>query len=249
MITLNTILYEGNFDEFLVEDCWFFTFKSKFITKKLLTINNLTSTDRFNGKIEVLRKLYHFDIIFVEDSVEEVKEFFEINIDNGSIGYYYTIPYFVAIFNIKTDYILNIASDCMHDIKVSDKFLEDSLKELVDNPLCSTTMVSWVKDNMVLGNGKTVGQHEYDCLVKDFNDIGEMENFIYMSGFTDQFFLGKISKLREVNYNLDLKYSDTYHGPSYGGNCFEKRMVGHQTYNKVFNCSHKNNDYYIHDKI
>ena len=38
MITLNTILYEGNFYEFLVKDCWFFTFNSELVTNKLLTI-------------------------------------------------------------------------------------------------------------------------------------------------------------------------------------------------------------------
>ncbi len=247
MITLNTILYEGNFDEFLVKDCWFFTFNSKLVTNKLLTINNLTSIDRFNKKIEELRKLYNFDIIFVEDSVEEVKEIFEINMDNNTIGYYYTIPYFVAISNIKTDYVLNIASDCMRDIKVSDKFLEDSLLELDNNTLCSTTMVAWVKDNMDI-NGKTVAQHEHDSLIKETNNLDEIENFIYTNGFTDQFFLGKISKLKEVDYNLVLKYSTSYHGPTYCGGCFEKRMVGHQTYNKIYNCVYKNNDYYIHDK-
>jgi hypothetical protein len=31
MITLNTIIYEGNFNNFLKEDNWFFTFKSKYI--------------------------------------------------------------------------------------------------------------------------------------------------------------------------------------------------------------------------
>jgi hypothetical protein len=247
MITLNTILYEGNFDEFLVKDCWFFTFKSKLITKKLLTINNLTSINRFNEKIEALREVSDFDVIFVEDTVDEVKEIFEINMNKDTTGYYYTIPYFVAIFNTKTKYILNIASDCMRDIKVSDKFLENSLLELDNNPLCSTTMVSWVNDNMFI-NGKTVAQHEHDSLVKESSTLGKIENFIYTNGFTDQFFMGKISKLMEVNYNLESNYSSTYHGPPYGGNCFEKRMVGYQTYNKIYNCVHKNSDYYIHDK-
>ena len=247
MITLNTILYEGNFDNFLVKDCWFFTFKSKFITNKLLTINNLTSIDRFNEKIEILNKMYNFDVIFVEDTVAEVKNFFKINMNKDTIGYYYTIPYFVTIFNVKTNYILNVASDCMRDIKISDKFLEDSLIELENNTLCSTTMVSWVKGNMLI-NGKTVAQHEHDSLVKNYNKLTELENFTYTNGFTDQFFLGRTSKLKDIDYNLVLKYSNSYHGPPYGGDCFEKRMVGHQTYNKIYNCVHKNNNYYIHDK-
>jgi len=247
MITLNTILYEGNFDNFLVKDCWFFTFKSNYITNKLLTINNLTSIDRFNEKIETLKKIYDFDVIFVEDTVDEVKEFFKINMNKYTTGYYYTIPYFVMIYNVKTDYILNVASDCMKDIKISDKFLEDSLIELKNNTLCSTTMVSWAKDNMLI-NGKTVAQNEHDSLVKNYNNLTELENFTYTNGFTDQFFLGKTSKLKNINYNSVLKYSNSYYGPPYGGDCFEKRMVGHQTYNKIYNCVYKNDDYYVHDK-
>jgi hypothetical protein len=247
MITLNTILYEGNFDNFLVKDCWFFTFKSKFITNKLLTINNLTSIDRFNEKIETLNKMYNFDVIFVEDTVAEVKNFFKINMNKDTIGYYYTIPYFVTIFNVKTNYILNVASDCMGDIKISDKFLEDSLIELENNTLCSTTMVSWVKGNMLI-NGKTVAQNEHDSLVKNYNNLTELENFTYTNGFTDQFFLGKTSKLKDIDYNLVLKYSSSYHGPPYGGDCFEKRMVGHQKYNNIYNCVHKSDDYYVHNK-
>lgn len=246
MITLTTILYEGNFDNFLVKDCWFFTFKSKFITNKLLTVNNLTSIDRFNKKIEALKEVYDFDVIFVEDTANEAKEFFQIDINKDVTGYYYTIPYFVTIFNLKTNYILNIASDCMRDIKVSDNFLEDALIELENNPICSTAMVSWVKDNMFI-NGKTVAQNEHDVFVKGRDNLDERENFTYTNGFTDQFFLGKTSKLREIDYNSALKYCSSYQGPSYGGDCFEKRMVGHQTFNKLHNCVYKDSDYYIHD--
>ena len=56
MITLNTIIYEGNFDRFLNKDCWFFTFSSKLITKKLITVNNLSSTEHFLTKINELKK-------------------------------------------------------------------------------------------------------------------------------------------------------------------------------------------------
>ena len=79
MITLNTIIYEGNFNEFLKSDNWFFTFKSKYITKKLITVNNLTSIGKFNEKINELKLDYDFDIVFVSDQTDTVKKHFNLN--------------------------------------------------------------------------------------------------------------------------------------------------------------------------
>lgn len=245
MITLNTIIYEGNFDKFLKNDCWFFKFTSKFITKKLITVNNLTSTERFLSSVNDLKKLYDFDIVYVSENKDFVNKLYNLNIDENTVGYYYTIPYFVAIENISTEFILNVASDCMDDIFIDDDFLTNAINEIKINPKCSTTMVSWVKDNKLMPNGLTVGQHEE-------NETAEhkgTEFFNHTKGFTDQFFLGNIDRLKKINYNLDSNYSNTYHGPAYGGNCFEKRIVGHQNYNKLYNCIYKGNQYYIHDRI
>ena len=167
--------------------------------------------------------------------------------DQNTIGYHYTIPYFVMLDNIKTDYVLNVAGDSVQDIYIDDNFLEDSLEELESNPLCSSTMVSWVKDNRTMENGKTVGQHEYDELVK-LKGVDNPEKFTYTTGFTDQFFLTRTENLRRNNYNLDPIYSESYKGPSYGGNCFEKRIVGIQVYTGTYNCVYKGQNYYIHDK-
>ena len=247
MITLNTIIYEKNFREILSKDSWVFNFKSKLITRRSLTINNISSKKELLERTEEMKKLFDFDLIWVEENSEQVKEKFNLQIDPNTVGYYYTIPYFVMIDNIKTDYVLNVASDCMKDIHVDDNFLVDSLEELESNPLCSSTMVSWVKNNRTMENGKTVGQHEYDELVK-LGGIENPEKFTYTTGFTDQFFLTRIDKLKINNYNLDSIYSESYQGPSYGGNCFEKRIVGIQTYTGTYNCVYKGSDYYIHDK-
>ncbi len=245
MITLNTIIYEGNFDKFLNNETWFFKFNSKYITKKLITVNNLKSTERFLTMVNELKKLHVFDIVYVSDNKDTVNKLYSLNIDEKTLGYYYTIPYFVAIENVSTEYILNIATDCMSDIFIDDEFLYKAINEIKTNSKCSTVMVSWIKDNKIMSNGLTVGQHEENETSEDKGS----ENFNYTKGFTDQFFLGDINKLKKINYNLDEKYSSTYHGPNYGGNCFEKRIVGHQNYNKVYNCIYKGNQYYIHDKI
>lgn len=247
MITLNTIVYEKNFREILSKDSWFFNFKSKLITKRSLTLNNINSKEELLEKILEMKKSFEFDLIWVEENLETIKKKFNLEIDQNTIGYYYTIPYFAMLYSIKTEYVLNVASDCMEDINVDDNFLEDSLEELKSNPLCSSTMVAWVKDNRIMENGKTVGQHEYDELVKS-KEIANPKKFTYTTGFTDQFFLANVEELKGKDYNLDPIYSRSYQGPSYGGNCFERRIVGIQIYTGTYNCVHKSSNYYIHDK-
>lgn len=243
MITLNTIIYEGNFDKFLNKDCWFFTFSSKLITKKLITVNNLSSTESFLTKVNELKKIYDFDIVYVSEHKDFTNKIYNLNIDENTVGYYYTMPYFVAINNITTEYILNVASDCMGDILIDDDFLSSGIEEIKTNPKCSTAMVAWVKNNKIMENGLTVGQYEENETVKHNGTL----YFNYTKGFTDQFFLGNIEKLKHINYNLDSNYANTYNGPTYGGNCFEKRIVAHQNYNNIYNCIYKGSQYYIHD--
>ena len=57
-----------------------------------------------------------------------------------------------------------------------------------------------------------------------------------------------IDKLKKIDYNIPESYANQfYNGPSYGGNSFEKRMVGNQVNNNIYNCIYKGDNYYIHD--
>jgi hypothetical protein len=76
----------------------------------------------------------------------------------------------------------------------------------------------------------------------------ETELFNYRENFTDQLFFGNVDNLKKIDYNLGENFSEIiYHGPIYGGNSFEKRMVAHHVKNGLYNCVYKKNDYYIHD--
>lgn len=249
MITLNTIIYEGNFDKFLDENCWFFKFTSQLISKKMITVNNITSIEIFNEKISKLKEKFDFDIFYVSENEDIIKKIYSLDINSETIGYVYTIPYFVAIENTTTQYILNVASDCMGDIWVNDTFLLASINEITVNPICSTTMVSWTKHNYIMGNKKTVGEHEENETFRILNrNLESSNNFTYTANFTDQFFFANIGDLKKIDYNIPETYSNQfYNGPDYGGNSFEKRMVAHQIQNNVYNCISKGNQYYIHD--
>ncbi len=250
MITLHTVLYDGNFESLLTDNCWFFKFKSDYITNRLITINNITKTDKFNEKLTEMKHKYKFDIVYVSDNKDSTNDIFGVNINEKTLGYYYTMAYFVGINNIDTEFILNVSSDCMDDISIDDDYLKASIIELRDNPSCSTTMVAWTKDNYTMANGLKVGEYENIETFKHLNkDFVEGKLFNYTFNFTDQFFMGDVSKLKKINYKIDESISNLiYNGPSYGGNSFEKRMVGHQIQNNVYNCVFKGNQYYIHDK-
>ena len=243
MITLTTILYEGNFRDILNDNCWFFKFNSYLITNKLLVINNIVSKELILSMIESLKNNFDFNFIFVEDRKDEANLKYQLNINNNTLGYNYTMPYFALIESVNTEFLLNVASDCMNDININDIFLLDGIDEIKNNDLCSTVMVSWIKDNSLI-NGMTVGQNEENTTSSHSGN----PKFNYSKGFTDQFFLGKVDNFKKINYNISPYYSISYHGPLYGGECFEKRMVAHQNYNGVYNCIYRGNQYYIHGK-
>lgn len=244
MITLSTIIYEGNYIDFLKSN-WFFEFESKFITDKLIVVNNLELNDNFILMINELKTKYEFSLSYVSDTIDLVKSFFNLDIDESAIGYWYTIPYFVAINSTKTKYLLNVATDCMSDIKISDDFLKKSINEL-DKEYCSSSMISWVKKNRLI-NGVTVGENEnietFRLLERIFQSS---EFFSYTYGFTDQFFLSKVDNLKNIDYNIDGP-NIIYQGPAYGGNSFEKRVVAYQIKNNKYNCVFKGEDYFIHN--
>jgi len=243
-MTLNTIVYESNFREILNKDSWFFNNNLKSITHRLLTCNNITNLNEFNDLVDKMKLLYKFDLVHVSDFKDKANEFFKLNIDENTKGYLYTMPYFVSILNVKTSHILNIASDCMDDIKVDDTFISEAISELETNPKCASVMVAWTKDNYVMKNGLKVAEYEQS----EYQIPDDNPKFNYSKGFTDQFFLNSIYNLKKINYNVDSNYaSGIYNGPTYGGNSFEKRMVAHQAYNKTYNCTSKGDCYYIHD--
>lgn len=248
MITLNTIAYEGNFNQILDENSWFIRYESKYITKKLITVNNLSSVDRFK---ELLKQFPQVDVVYVSDHKDNVIEKYKLNINESSVGYNYTIPYFVAMEGITTKYMLNIASDCMIDIVITDDFFEDSIFELETNPHCSTTTIAWIKDNVILGDGRKVAEtEEIDTRGILGVSNNRSEKFNCRACFTDQFYLGSIDKLRNIDYSIDIAHANMiYHGPIYCGTCFERRMVANHVKNHVYNCVHKNNNYYIHTKL
>jgi len=239
MITLNTIIYEGNYNDFLNHNCWFFTIESNYITKKQITVNNLTSFDLFNQKVKELKETYDFDVIFVSEYEEITKDFFKLNLSPSDVGYYYTFPYFVSLYNTTTKYFFNVASDCMNIINLNEDYFKLSLEELDKNDTCLTTTINWDP------NPSVPEAEEVDTIIKLGLNFNKSKNFYYRYGFSDQFFLGNTERLKLSNWNVDEKMSSRYYfGPSYCGNCFEKIMVGIHIESNLYSLVYKKNNYY-----
>lgn len=148
MITLTTIVYDGNIDRVLAPDSYFSTYKGK----KLLVVNNLTK--EINTEFETLN---------VNDHKEEAKKFFKLDIGENTKGYWYTIPYFVMLLKIK-GHILNVSSDCK--VSFEDDFIKDSIEELKNPDVLSTTL-EWLPD---VGKHEAVKESDKFYYSKGFSD-------------------------------------------------------------------------------
>lgn len=243
MITLSTILYEKNFSNFFDHENWFWKFQNSLVTNKMIVINNLSSINDFIKISSEWKKNYDFKIFFVSDYENEAKKKFNLNLDKNNNGYVYTMPYYVMFINTKTEYILNVATDCMGDIVMENEFIVDSINELKNNIKCLVTTLPWVKNN-VSQNGVTCGEHE---MITYGLSMYETENFHPSYGFSDQVFLTSIKNMEESDFNCPD--SGKYFGPIYcGGICFEKKMIDYFSFSNKFRFIYNKNNYYIHNQ-
>jgi len=242
MVTLSTILYENNFFNFFNEEKWFWNYSHELITEKLLIINNLNSETIFNNLVDEFKKKYNFKICFVKDFEEYSLKKFNLNLDKNNIGYVYSIPYFVMFANISTDYVLNVATDCMGDILIDDSFIYDSIKLLDTNNNCLLTSLPWSKNNLP-HNGLTCG--EYETISYNLLEY-KTENFCPSFSFADHLFLISSKNINKINFNSPE--SNKYFGPYYcGGICFEKKIVDYSSESNKFRFIYNKNSYYIHN--
>jgi hypothetical protein len=259
MITLTTILYEKNFRFHLKENPWFREFNSKYITKKRLVVNNLTSTQEFE---DILNELYNpeeLELVYVSDYAEEVINFFKLNTKEGELGYNYTVPYFVNIYTCKTPYFFNVSSDCCVDICVKDSFFEKSIRLLdQDNDYIATTL-STEKDwatygypsftlweaEQIYGRGITCQGEWEQVNIPDFTKEQELEDFWCSATFWDGIFLGHTNKLKSIDYQECSGYNSIQAVSPYGGKgAFENRIADYLMYKNVYRAMLKSKTQY-----
>jgi hypothetical protein len=260
MITLTTTLYDGNYEQFLTEEYsnWFHTFTNKQITKKTLIVNNLSNKDRFYFLLDKIHRKYSvkYDLIFVEEYAKDAINHFKLDINESSLGYYYSIQYFVALLKVNTPYILNVSTDCMVDINVNDIFFEKSIN-LFENTEYPISFIPWSKHWKTYGYPEGLGE-----LGKSVSCVAEWEqihavkfpNKEFLKDFwcghvvTDQVFFADVNKLKIVDFNPS-KGSCYIHSrsPYAGDDAFEVKMSDYLFYNHIYKAVLKTEDqYFIH---
>jgi hypothetical protein len=243
MITLSTIVYEGNFRKLLQEDSWFLNYKSKYISKKRLNVNNVYSIEEFQYLLSKV-KTDEIEVVDVNVESENANNFFKLNTDRNTFGYNYIMPYFTDLLTISTEYVFNVASDCQEHINFNDDFFENSIKILNEDEEVMVTTIPWRQtDITTLGLGE---QHHADSINRSQNiDIKSNDNFWFSKVMSDQVFVAKIDKLKKCDFTIT---QNLHPYPSYGGFAFEIRLGNHFMINNRYRAIYKTDGYYLHGK-
>jgi hypothetical protein len=242
MITLSTIVYEGNFRKLLKSDSWFINYNSKYISKKRLNVNNIQSIEEFESLLKEIP--IDIEVNYVSEKSEEANEYFKLNTYTNTHGYNYIMPYFTDLLTINTEYIFNIASDCQDNIFVSDDFFESSIRILNESDDVMITTIPWCQgDHNTLGTGEQ--DHSDYIDIQKNHPIKRDDDFWFSKVFSDQVFIAKIDKLKKCDFTITL---NLHPYPTYGGLSFELRLGNDLMVNNKYRAIYKTKDYYLHGK-
>lgn len=248
MITLNTLLYHGNYQNILKEDSWFLRYENPIVSSKLITVNNVKDRESATEMLDKVKKeSKDVDYFFVEDYEKQAVDYFSLDINKDTTrGYYYIIPYFCLLLHLKKGFVLNVSDDCTKELYFDTEFLEESVKLLTNNDKIPVTTLSWGYPKQSFGYD--VGEWEQiETFRLQQKSQPEMDKFWYSVGFVDQIFLGSVDKLKKINYNLDTYDNPIYRGPWYCPNSWERRVAEYMHKNEMYRAVWKNpNHYYIH---
>jgi hypothetical protein len=246
-MVLNTLLYENNYKKILNEQSWFFNYQSDIITKKLITVNNVSGRDFMESELDSWKEKYNFEYFFVEDYEKQAIDFFNLDIDKKTtIGYYYIIPYFSLTLFLNEGFVFHVSEDCTQKLYFDDTFLIESKKEILNNDKIPATTLSWGYPKQSFG--KDVGEWEQEEAFIAKNKVEpNLDNFWMSIGFSDQLFVASVDKLKKIDYNLENYDGPGCCGAPYCPNSWERRLSDYLYNNDQYRGVWKNNQhYYIH---
>jgi hypothetical protein len=235
VIELFITVFDGNYRKVLSDKSWFLSYRNTLICKKTILVNDLSDLEDFGHRLRIaLEKYPEIEIKYVEHYREQTKSKFNLDINHNTVGYYYTIQYFVALLLCQQPFLFNVSSDC--EMFFESDFLSNSIEELGKDSKMLTTTLPWSKN-------LNVGLHEQNL---DFpNQRLNGNSFYHSYGFSDQVFIGDVKKLKNLDFNV--KRPGTEHFPAYGGESFEKRVAMSHRANQAYRGVYKKY-YYLHDK-
>lgn len=253
-ITLVSTLYEENFKQHLKENPWFREFKSDYIVKKRLIINNLNSTQELEDILNELYDLLEVEIVYVQDHADRVIEKYKLNIDKNHSAYNFCVPYFVNIDTCETPYFFNVSTDCCIDIHIDDDYFLKSIDLLENHPEYSVKGLGTKPSHCQYSPNKSTGQHS-TCEVGEweqinaigFNKNKSLEYFWCANVFPDQVFLGKVENFKKIDWNQSTGACSAISRDRAGSEAFECKMSDYLRYNNLHVPIYKSKTtYYIH---
>ena len=252
-ITLVSTLYEGNFKQHLKDNSWFREFKSEYITKKRLIINNLDSTQELE---DILNELYdpsEVEIVYVEDHADRVIEKYKLNIARNHPAYNFCVPYFVNIDTCETPYFFNVSTDCCIDIHIDDDYFVKSIDLLENHPEYSVKGLATILSHCKYSPDKSMAHPTYEvgewgqihCL--GYGEEKSLENFWVCNLFSDQVFVGKVNNFKKIDWNESTGAFYLMPRDRAGSEAFECKVSDYLYHNGSFIPLYKSKTtYFIH---
>lgn len=175
-------------------------------SERILYINNVSNIEKVKYYAEILKS---YDVIsdyfVVEDFADEAMNHFNLDRQQLSTGYYYSIQMLVAIYRCKSDYLLHFTGDSILD--GSFNWIEKGINKIESDQRIKVANCLWNHD---------VKLAEEDSLEQD-ND------FWIGYGFSDQCYLIKASEFNKPIYS-ETNNSSERHFPTYVSEQFEKKV-------------------------
>jgi len=191
---------------------------------KLLVVNHIEPDAELLATIDQLKRSGVIDQIeFSHMWRNRVLDYFDISQHNLMPGYNYLIQNLTALYFCPSEYLLWFTCDSMveNDIDWIDPaiaMMQKHERVVVANP-------TW---NMEFNQAKA-------------ESSGEIDDFYYGYGFSDQCCLLPIKRYHQAIYNSDHRRSKRY--PHYAGYSFERRIDSWMQNNSLLRITHKKASY------
>lgn len=239
---LTTNLYEKSFRSFLGDlNNDFFSINSDYITRKIISINNLGAGSKQEFELlqnKVVEKFQDVNFVFTHEYVEKCRDIFRVELSDKNPSYLYSIHNYTSLLlgiESDIDMVLTLGADCKLSDNNLDRFIEKSIEELNSNPSLLSTTLPW-SDNF-----EETGIHEET--IYPVNQ--KSQNFYLSKVMSDQVFLCSSKKILNV---VDFHINEVIHPyPFYVHGGFENRMCNFMIKNNYYRGIFKGFPYYDHN--
>lgn len=196
--------------------------------KKFLIINNVENSTR-KSVIKAAENAVQIgaftDYYFVDEYYKQALDSFGLDKKDMTFGFEYahSISQWVGIFLSNTKFILYYMGDCIASSNYN--WVDPSIKLLNENTDIKACNPIW----------------NHELAMARYESFAELKDFFISYAFSDQCFLVRSEDFKQKIYSEYHPSSEKY--PTYGGNCFEKRIYSWMVNNNYKRATFKHSSY------